>query len=92
MNLRVLRSFVRCTDARELLDLASLGLLVETLGVTLLSLFDGDVDEDLDEGQRGVGVLGVGVEVAGDLAVGFVGGDEGGEGDRCRVGEEFGDL
>lgn len=92
VNLRVLRSLVRGTDARELLDLTSLGLLVETLGVTLLGFFDGDVNEDFDEGEWGVGVLGIGVKVAGDLAVGFVGRDEGCKGDGGGVGEKFGDL
>ncbi len=92
MDLRILRRLVRRTDPRELLDLARSSFLVQTLGISLLGLLDGDVDEDFDEGERGVGVLGVGVQVAGDLAVGFVGGDEGGEGYCGGIGEEFGDL
>jgi hypothetical protein len=73
VDLRVLRSLIRCTDARELLDLARLRLLVEALRITLLRYIDGDVDEDFDEGEGRIGVLGVGVQFAGDLAVGFVG-------------------
>lgn len=92
MDLRILWRLVRGTDPRELLDLACSCLLVQTLGVALLGLFNGDVDEDFDEGERGVGVLGVGVEFAGELAVGFVGGDEGGQGDCGGVREELGDL
>lgn len=92
MNFWLLRRLIRGADTGEFFDLAGLGLLVETLGVALLGFLDGHVDENFDEGQRGVGVLGVGVEFAGELAVGFVGGDEGGEGDGCGVGEEFGDL
>jgi hypothetical protein len=76
VDLRVLGSLVGSADASELLDLAGASLLVQTLGVALLSLLNGDVDEDLDEGKRSLAVLGVGVEVTGDLAVGLVGGDE----------------
>jgi hypothetical protein len=92
MNLRLLRRLVGRTDARELLYLARLGLLVQALGIALLGDVDGDVDEDFDEGERRVGVLGVGVELARDLAVGFVGADEAGESDSGGVREEFGDL
>jgi hypothetical protein len=92
VNLRVLGSLVGSADAGELLDLAGASLLVQTLGVALLSLLDGDVNEDLDEGKSGLAVLGVVVEVTSDLTVGLVGGDEGGEGDGGAVGEELGDL
>ena len=92
VDLRVLRSLVGRTDASELLDLTSASLLVQTLGVALLGLLDGDVNEDLDEGKRSLVVLGVGVEVAGNLTVGLVGGDEGGECDGGAVGEELGNL
>lgn len=92
VDLRVLGSLVGSADAGELLDLASASLLVQTLGVALLSLLDGNVNEDLDEGKRSLAVLGVGVKVTGDLAVGLVGGDEGGKGDGGAVGEELGDL
>lgn len=81
MNLRILRLLVRRTDTRELLDLARPRLLIQTLGVTLLGLFDGDVDEDFDERERGFVSVGyVGVQFAREVAVGFVGGYEGGEG------------
>lgn len=92
MNLRLLWCLVRSTNTCELLNLASSCLLVETLRIALLCLLYGNVDEDLDEGQWGVGVDRIGVELAGELTVGFVGRDEGGEGDCCGVGEEFGDL
>ena len=92
VDLCVLGSLVRSADASELLDLASASLLVQTLGIALLGLLNGNVNEDLDEGERRLVVLGVVVEVAGDLAVGLVGGDERGEGDGGAVGEELGDL
>lgn len=92
VDLCVLGSLVRSADASELLDLAGASLLVQTLGVALLSLLNGNVDEDFDEGERRLVVLGVVVEVAGDLAVGLVGRDERGEGDGGAVGEELGDL
>jgi hypothetical protein len=92
VDLCVLGSLVRSADASELLDLAGASLLVQTLGVALLSLLNGNVNEDLDEGKRRLVVLGVVVEITGDLAVGLVGGDKGGEGDGGAVGEELGDL
>ncbi len=78
MHLRVLRRLVRRTYPREFLNLSRLGFLVKALGIALLGFFDADVDVDFDEGEGAVGVFGVGVEVAGGLAVGFVGGYEGG--------------
>ena len=51
-NLRILRRLVRRADARELGDLALARLLVQALGVALLGLLDGDVDEDFDELER----------------------------------------
>jgi len=80
MHLRLLRSLIRRTDASKLLDLARPRFLIQTLGIPLLGFRDGDIDEDFDERERGVGgVFGDGgVEVAGELAVGGVGGDEGG--------------
>lgn len=92
MNLRLLGSLVRSADTGKVLDDTSASLLVETLGITLLGLFDGNVDVDFDERQRGFAVGGLLVEFAGGLAVGFVGGDEGGQGEAGGVGEEFGDL
>jgi hypothetical protein len=92
VNLRVLRGLVWRTDARELWDLALSRLLVQTLGVARLGYFEGNVDKDLDKRERLVVAGGYGVEVTGCCAVGFVGGDEGCDGDGGGVGEEFGDL
>lgn len=92
VDLCVLWCLIWSTDSSELLDLSCSCLLVKTLGVTLLGLLDGDVDKDLDEGKWGVDVLGVCVEIAGELAVGLVWGDERGQGNGGGVGEELGDL
>jgi hypothetical protein len=93
-NLRLLRLLIWRTNPRELLDLASPRLLIQTLGIASLSRLDGDVDKDLNEGERLV--LGVAggrrVQGARNFAVGFVGRDEGCYGDGGAVGEEFGDL
>lgn len=92
-DLGVLRGLVGGGDAGEVLDLAGAGLLVEALRVALLGDLDGDIDVDLDEGE-GFVLAGAadGVQIAGDLTVGAVGGDEGGEGDGGAVGKELGDL
>lgn len=73
MDLRVLWCLIRRTDTSELLDLASFGLLVQTLRISLLCFFNRNINEDFDEGQWRVRVLGVRVELASDLAVSFVG-------------------
>ena len=73
MNLRILRSLIRRADTCELLDLTRHGFLVQALGISLCGFFDWDVDEYFDEGEGRVGVFGVGVELASDLVVGFVG-------------------
>ena len=89
----ILGCFIRSTDTGELLDLAGTGLLVEALGVALLRDLKGHVDVDLDEGDglvAGVGALGV--QGAGEVTVGPVGRDEGGDGDGGRVGEELRNL
>lgn len=94
-DLGVLGGLVGGADAGELLYLAGAGLLVEALGIALLGDGDGDVDVDLDEGQGlvvGAAGAGGGVQLAGDLAVGLVGRDEGGQGNGAGVGEQLGDL
>jgi hypothetical protein len=78
VNLRLLGGLVGSTDAGKVLDDTCASLLVQTLGVTLLGLFDGNVDINFDEGERGFAGGGLLVEFAGGLAVGFVRGDEGG--------------
>lgn len=55
VNLGGLRRLVRRADAREVRDLARARLLVQALGVALLGHRDGDVDENLDEGDGLVG-------------------------------------
>ena len=91
-QLRVPGHVVGVGDARELLDLTRSCLLVQALGISLLGLLYGDVNEDFDEWERAVGVGGVGVELSRELAVGLVWGDEGCEGEGGGVGEELGDL
>jgi hypothetical protein len=49
MDLRLLRSLIRCTDTREIRDLSCASLLVQSLRVTLLGLFNGDIYEDFNE-------------------------------------------
>lgn len=92
--LGVVRGLVGGADAGELLDFAGAGLLVQALGVALLSDGDGHVNIDLDEGDGLVGAAGRrgGVQLARGLAVRLVGGNEGGQGNGRRVGEELGDL
>ena len=92
VDFRLLGGLVGSTDAGKVLDDTGAGLLVETLGIALLGLFDGNVDVDFDEGQGSLCVFGLFVEFAGGLAVGLVGGDEGGQGEGGGVGEELCDL
>lgn len=87
-NLGILWCLIRRRDTSELLDLTSSSLLVEPLWIALLCLLDRDLDVDLDEWDWLVALWNGGVELAGDLAVGLVWGDEGGEGCGCGVGEE----
>ena len=81
MDLGLLGGLVRSADASEVLDDTGASLLVETLGVTLLGLLDGDVNVDLDEGERSISVVGLLVEFTGSLAIGLVGRDEGSQGE-----------
>lgn len=92
-DLGVLGLLVGGGDAGEVLDLTGAGLLVEALGVTLLSDLEGHVNVDLDKGDGLIVALArLGVQLAGDVAVCPVGRDEGGDGDGGRVGEELGDF
>jgi hypothetical protein len=93
-DLRVVRLFVGSRDTGEVLDLAGTSLLVEALGITLLGDLEGHVDVDLDERQGVVIALGAGlfVKLAGKIAIGPIGRDEGGDGDGGGVGKELSDL
>lgn len=92
-DLSLLGLLVRSRDTSEILDLASASLLVETLGVTLLSNLERHVNVDLDEGDGLLAALGsLFVKITGDLAIRSVGGDEGGDGDGGGVSKELGDL
>ena len=73
MNLRLLRCLVGRADAREFWNLAFPRLLVQALGIACLGDFEGQVDEDLDEGKGRVCAGGYGVQVTRLGAVGFVG-------------------
>lgn len=91
-NLRLQRLLVGRRDARKLLDLARARLLVQALGIALLGDLERHVDKDLDKGNGLVAVLRLGVQLAGEIAVGAVRRDEGGDGDGGRVGEQLGHL
>ncbi|TLS23288.1 uncharacterized protein PpBr36_05932 [Pyricularia pennisetigena] len=92
-DFRVLWCLVRGRDAGELLDFSGAGLLVQTLGVALLSDLDGDVDVDLDELERLVALLrGLGVQLPGRLPVGAVRRDEGRQRHDGAVGKQLGHL
>jgi hypothetical protein len=93
MNFRLQGLLIRRTDTSELGDLALSGFLVQTLGVTLFSDLDGDIDPDLNEGDTrlAAGSLGF-VKCTSLIAVGAIGRDEGCDGDGARVSEELGDL
>ena len=81
------------TDAGELGNFSLTGLFVKTLGITLLSDLDGNVDPNLDEGDTGIttGPLSL-VQLTGQVAISSVWADEAGDGDGGGIGEEFGDL
>jgi hypothetical protein len=92
-DLSLLGLLVRSRDTSEILDLASASLLVETLGVTLLSNLERHVNVDLNEGDGLVTALGsLFVKITGNLAIRSVGRDEGGDGDGGGVSEELGNL
>ena len=93
MNLRVGRRLIRSRDTSELLNNTLASLLVQTLGVTLLSHLNGDINIDLDERQTGL-LAGRGnlVQLAGSVTILAVGRDEGSNGDGVGVGEQLGDL
>jgi hypothetical protein len=93
MNLRVGRRLIRSRDTSELLNNTLASLLVQTLGVTLLSHLNGDINIDLDERQTGL-LAGRGnlVQLAGSVTILPVGRDEGSNGDGVGVGEQLGDL
>ena len=83
----VLRRLVGVVDTGEALDESSTGLHVQSLRVTLLANLDRDVHEHLDK----VGIAGR-VDVASQLTVAGVRGDEGDDGHDTGISEELGDL
>ena len=93
VDLGLLRRLIGSRDTRELLDDTLTSLLVQTLRITLLGNFNGNIDVDLDERQTGA-LAGRGdlVQLAGSVAVLLVRGDERGDGNGARVGEQLGDL
>ncbi|KAE8325541.1 hypothetical protein BDV39DRAFT_194337 [Aspergillus sergii] len=93
MHLRLFRFLVRSTDTGELRNLTRPGQLIKTLGVTLLGNLNGDIDEDLNEGQTGLLTRGGDfVQFARGVTVCTVGRDERGDGNGGAVGEELGNL
>ena len=91
MDFCVLRRLIWCTNAGEIWDLTRSRLLIESLGITLFSYLDRDIDKDFDEGDRGVGTAwsSFGVELTRDLTICDIRGDEGCNGDGGGVCEEF---
>jgi len=57
MYLWVLRLLIWCGNTSKVGDLSSTSLLVQTLGISLLRDFDGNVDENLNERNRIVSSL-----------------------------------
>lgn len=93
VNLGLLRSLVRSRDTSEILNDTSTSLLVQSLGVTLLSNLNGNINVHLDERQTGLLTRGGDlVQSAGGVTVLLVGGDERGNGDRGGISEELSDL
>lgn len=93
MNLRVGRCLIRGGDTSELLNNTLTSLLVQTLGVTLLSNLNGDINIDLDERQTGLLAGGSSlVQLTGSVTILAVGRDERSDGDGVGVGEQLGNL
>lgn len=95
LDLRVLRCLIRGANTSELWNLTLPSFLVQALGVTGFGYFEREIYENLDKGKRLVIRVGsdwCGVQLASDGAIGFVGRDEGSDGNGGAVGEELGDL
>lgn len=92
VDLWVLRRLVWAADAGELWDLTRAGKLVKTLGITRLGDLKRQINKDLNELERRVVALDLGVQRACGLTVGSEGGDERGDGDCGRVSKELCDL
>lgn len=86
-NLGVERFLVRIVDAGEVLELSGLDASVLALGIALLELVDGNVEEDLVEGDALVLVA-----LADEVAITAVGGDEADQRDDAGIGEQCGQL
>lgn len=87
VQLWVLRGFVWVRDSSEVLDLASSGLLVETLDVSAFAHLEGRVDEALVK----VDVVFL-VDGPSEVSVFPVRGNEGDEADLAGESEELGDF
>lgn len=89
-HLRSVRSLIRRTNTRELLDLAGSSLLVQSLGIPLLSDLNRHLDVYLDE--LNLALLVLLVQLPRHLAILLVRADETRQGDGRGVGEELGHL
>lgn len=92
VNLRLLRCLVRCADTSEILDYTGPGLLVKTLGISLLGLLNRNINKDLDERQSGLAVGSVLVHLPRLLAIGLVRADERSQRQARRIGKQLGHL
>mmetsp|Transcript_3943 Transcript_3943/g.8698 ORF Transcript_3943/g.8698 Transcript_3943/m.8698 type:complete len:753 (+) Transcript_3943:855-3113(+) len=86
-NLRIGGRLVRIINARKVLELPALHARVLSLGIALLQLVHGNVQENFVKGNALILVT-----LAHGVAITAVGGDESHEGDDAGVGEEGGDL
>ena len=86
-DLRIEGLLVRIVDAGKVLELSGLDACVLALGIALLELVDGNVEEDLVEGDALILVA-----LADEVAIAAVGGDEADQSDDAGIGEQGGQL
>ena len=93
MHLGLQGLLIRGTDAGKFRNLALAGLLVQTLGVTLLSDLNRDIDPDLNERNARLATRTFSlVQRAGEVTVRTVRRDEASDGNGAGVGKQFGHL